>query len=258
MKVLRVHDSKIEILTTAGDFLVTGGAEGFVRLFDHQMRLMGWFEDFKAGAISSISFARKKVAKSDSPLALPHFVVATRKGIVLSVNPKIAEEPDPKRREGKAILHATDGQVLGAASHPHKNRLTMASSSGLVQTWEFSDGGCTLHKYRKLEKTHGTCVAYDPKGVYLAIGSSNGTIRFLSASSLKDVNKGNFRNGKAGVTLICFSKDSNYFAAADQDNCVSLFKFTGEGRKIETNRSSSSVSDAIGTFSNFDQLRYFR
>jgi hypothetical protein len=57
LKVVRLHGAAITHLSSIGDFVVTGGADGLVRFFDAGMRLCAWFEEIAAGPITSISFA---------------------------------------------------------------------------------------------------------------------------------------------------------------------------------------------------------
>lgn len=59
LKIIRLHGAAITHLSSIGDFVVTGGADGLVRLFDSGMRLCAWFEDINAGPIVCVSFATK-------------------------------------------------------------------------------------------------------------------------------------------------------------------------------------------------------
>lgn len=59
LKVIRLHGAAIRHLSSIGEFVVTGGADGLVRLFDAGMRLCAWFEQLDAGPINCVSFATK-------------------------------------------------------------------------------------------------------------------------------------------------------------------------------------------------------
>lgn len=59
LKIIRLHGASINHLSSFGDFVVTGAADGLVRFFDGGMRLCAWFEDMAAGPITSVSFATK-------------------------------------------------------------------------------------------------------------------------------------------------------------------------------------------------------
>jgi WD40 repeat protein len=59
VKIIRLHGAAIQHLSSIGDFVVTGGADGLVRMFDGGMRLCAWFEQMDAGPITCVSFATK-------------------------------------------------------------------------------------------------------------------------------------------------------------------------------------------------------
>lgn len=59
LKIIRLHGAAIRHLSSIGDFVVTGSADGLVRLFDGGMRLCAWFEQLEAGPITCVSFATK-------------------------------------------------------------------------------------------------------------------------------------------------------------------------------------------------------
>lgn len=49
IKLMRIHSSPITLLSTVGDFIVSGGEDGYVRFFDPLLRIVAWFEDLGAG-----------------------------------------------------------------------------------------------------------------------------------------------------------------------------------------------------------------
>jgi WD40 repeat protein len=59
LKIIRLHGAAIKHLSSIGNFVVTGGADGLVRMFDGGMRLCAWFESMDAGPITCVSFATK-------------------------------------------------------------------------------------------------------------------------------------------------------------------------------------------------------
>lgn len=59
LKIIRLHGAAITHLEAHGHFVVTGGADGLVRLFDSGMRLCAWFEGINAGPVTCVSFATK-------------------------------------------------------------------------------------------------------------------------------------------------------------------------------------------------------
>ena len=80
-KVVRLHNSAVSVLLTDGEYLVSGGADGLVRFFDFDFRIIAWFEDLDAGPVASVSFAvpppsqGKGGSKDGAVLTCPDFVV---------------------------------------------------------------------------------------------------------------------------------------------------------------------------------------
>lgn len=70
LKIIRLHGAAINHLSTCGTFVVTGGADGLVRMFDAGMRLCAWFEDLAAGPIVCVSFATR--TKGGQGMQEPH------------------------------------------------------------------------------------------------------------------------------------------------------------------------------------------
>jgi WD40 repeat protein len=121
IKLLRLHNSAINCITTAAKkYILTGGEDGFVKVYDNQLRLLLWFEKLRAGPIMSITFSNTKtsphltslgadaVEKNEhkegiskmyrliisaavvSGLDIPEFVVSTRSGKILQLHKNLA------------------------------------------------------------------------------------------------------------------------------------------------------------------------
>lgn len=76
LKIIRLHGAAIKHLSTMGDFVVTGGADGLVRMFDGGMRLCAWFESMDAGPITCVSFATKGQQQPSAAMHLSRCVCA--------------------------------------------------------------------------------------------------------------------------------------------------------------------------------------
>lgn len=57
IKLMRIHQQAITFLGTIGDYIVSGGRDGYVRFYDPLLRIVAWFEDLEAGPITAISFS---------------------------------------------------------------------------------------------------------------------------------------------------------------------------------------------------------
>ena len=53
----------VTFLSTIGDYIVSGGQDGFVRFYDPLLRIVAWFEDLAAGPVTGLSFSLAMPAK---------------------------------------------------------------------------------------------------------------------------------------------------------------------------------------------------
>src|SRR5690606_33428609 len=98
LKVVRVHKSAINVLTSVGRFIVTGGEDGCVRFFDFQLRIEAWYEEFNGGPITSVSFEKikKEVDKTSRPESGKDSLKSTPKSTArLSSAKEIEKEKNP-------------------------------------------------------------------------------------------------------------------------------------------------------------------
>ena len=59
VKVVRAHQNAcINCITTIGPFVVTGGAEGYVRFFDPQLRTLAWSDEIKIFGVRMLRMVR--------------------------------------------------------------------------------------------------------------------------------------------------------------------------------------------------------
>jgi WD40 repeat protein len=146
IKIMKLTSSSgISLIDTVADkFVVTGGADGAVRFFDFQFRVVGWFEDIQQGPVTSISFAANMSRKAKSTngegdgevastFSVPDFVVATELGKVIHM------ESPMVNTHTRTYTHAHTHN-----SHPHTH--------AHVHTYTHTDG---LHKQ---ERSAGRCV----------------------------------------------------------------------------------------------------
>lgn len=55
--VLLLCVQAVTFLGTIGDYIVSGGADGFVRFYDPLLRIVAWFEDLGAGPVIGVSYS---------------------------------------------------------------------------------------------------------------------------------------------------------------------------------------------------------
>ena len=75
----------------------------------------------------------------DLDLHVADFIATTKRGNILSIDPKIFEELDKKKREGRILLNFQDASVDGLAAHPLKSQLAICGGSGLIQLWDYNE-----------------------------------------------------------------------------------------------------------------------
>lgn len=75
-KKIKLCDSSILTIGVVNSYIVIGSADGGVRFFDVRFRLEGYFEDFNAGPVTSISFSDVE-DEHESSLQVPEFVIGT-------------------------------------------------------------------------------------------------------------------------------------------------------------------------------------
>ncbi|KAJ3263699.1 hypothetical protein HDU76_012260, partial [Blyttiomyces sp. JEL0837] len=162
-------------------YIVTGGEDGFVKIFDLQFRLILWFEKLRAGPIKSICFSASAAAENDSSqsilsgLNFPEFVVSTSHSRVLLLNNDIRlKTSDDKNsnkgtvsRENKAgeTVHSTHGSpevktliegqyadVYDLAIHPSMHRFAVGGHSGILQVWDYSTKSMIIDRHFEIQQ----------------------------------------------------------------------------------------------------------
>ena len=112
--MVKLHSGPIHFLVTAGQYLVSGGADGHIRFFDFNFRVVAWFEDLDAGPVSSISFAHQPSAFKSAPdaeLACPDFVIGTTNALIVACNAAMFGELEPDARRGTLLVQGQDAAV---------------------------------------------------------------------------------------------------------------------------------------------------
>ncbi|MEW5317091.1 MAG: hypothetical protein WDW38_008421 [Sanguina aurantia] len=128
IKLMRVHKSPITFLSTVGDYIVTGGEDGFLRFFDPLLRIVAWFEDIGCGPITCASFAAslpERLASADmadtlNKFVVPDFVVSTAQSQIVAVVSAAFEEFEADKRRGRALLDCMPTDLAGLATHPSR------------------------------------------------------------------------------------------------------------------------------------------
>ena len=230
LKIVRIHNGGVTFLSVVGGYIVSGGLEGFVRFLDQKLRIVAWFEELNGGPVISISFDRVAGATHDGQLSnveenfsCPDFVVSTANAMIIDVPSRAFRSNDPELQRGKLLVQGQDQPIMCIAAHPSLPRLAIGGYSGNLHLWEYTTRRVLLLSIFRNLLVH--TLAFDPRALYLGVGFTNGVVKVLDANSLEEVQS--FRPKTPDcVTLLTFSHDSHFFATADAEGCVGLYKYT--------------------------------
>ena len=113
-------------------FIVTGGLDGAVRMFDFRLRLLSWYENIEAGPITSISIVMPQAPHSEAfgptsgdtrqdqlkqqfgSVILRDFIVGTQRGSIVLVAAAVFELVEPERRRGDLLYQGLPGRVTAS------------------------------------------------------------------------------------------------------------------------------------------------
>ncbi|XP_075034087.1 cilia- and flagella-associated protein 251 isoform X2 [Mixophyes fleayi] len=228
LKLMHLQKDAITVLTAHDRYYVTGDAQGHVKFYDQQLQLINWYSHLNLTSISSISFSNcPHVAASDKTtypqdcsikgdqFAIRNFIVSTSEGLVLRVF-----------TDGtvlKKVLQEPSEAVHALACHPCTTQIAYGSYNGVLKVWDYKDRHDFISRiFGKGKSVH--CLSYDPKGLYLAAGFTDGSVHILDAVTLEDETKEPFKYATGSITHISFSHDSHYLATADEEFTVTLFQ----------------------------------
>ncbi|XP_072043906.1 cilia- and flagella-associated protein 251-like [Amphiura filiformis] len=229
-KLVRLQEKGITVLTTTDRYVVTGDVSGHVKFYDQQLRMSNWYNEFGVGPINSISFAyaaqftplprEDSDYPPDATINASQFV--TRNYTLSTTTAQVALiVADGSRVK---MIHAEhDAAIHSMAAHPTEPFIAIGSYSGLLKIWNYKTK--TLVASRTFPRGHLVrCLAFDPKGMYLGIGFTNGYVYILDSLTLDNEVPEPFRYSRDAVMHCTFSLDSQWMATADADYCVTLFK----------------------------------
>ncbi len=224
-KLVKLHAGAIHVIETLGNLIVTGGADGHVRVFDADFKILAWYEDLDAGPVTSVSFAHESSGNfsgfSAGRLRCPDFVVTTASSLIVSCQASMFDEVSAEDRRGKLLVQGQDAPVHGLAAHHSLPRFACAGYSGLLQLWDYEERRLLL--LRMFEHLQGHALAFSPgDGELLACGFTNGTIKIMGGSTLHEL--ASFRHSRSCITHVAFSASSEYFASACDDRAVAVYR----------------------------------
>mmetsp|Transcript_12567 Transcript_12567/g.27123 ORF Transcript_12567/g.27123 Transcript_12567/m.27123 type:complete len:896 (+) Transcript_12567:296-2983(+) len=229
IKLMRIHSQAITFLSTIGDYIVSGGKDGFIRFYDPLLRIVAWFEDLAAGPILGVSFSSVLAEKvSNAELAdtinrfmVPDFVVATEEAKILAVQSASFEEYEASRRKGTLVLEPMITDVVHVVAHPTCAEFAIVGSGGTLQRWDMVSHACVAS--RTFPKQTPTKIAYSRDGAFMVVGFEGGYINIVNTADLQDLHTA--RNTPAKITAVACSTTGEQVALADETHQVLLYAY---------------------------------
>ncbi|KAJ7994271.1 hypothetical protein DPEC_G00264160 [Dallia pectoralis] len=231
VKLIPLQKDGITVLTLTDSFIVTGDTLGHVKFYDENFKLINWYSEYNLDPITSISFSSEVPPESSrgcsvrdctleaKPFVVRNFVLSTDSATVVQVTAGVLQT---LLREHREALHAV-------ACHPHHPRVAMGSHSGVLKVWDYERKVSICSRVFETDEQI-QCIAYDPKGFYLAVGFVSGAVLILDACSLQNEAEASFKYSPDCITHITFSPDSLYLATADTGKAVMVFRMSsGKG-----------------------------
>jgi WD40 repeat protein/Ca2+-binding EF-hand superfamily protein len=220
VKVINVHKSAVTTLEIHGGYIVTGGADGLLKFYDFQFRLIAWFEELKAGPITSISFATTAHTGDREKFHCQPFIIATSNAAVIRLTDAVyydvtgADQPE-------ILLRNHTGNVKAIAVNPNDGRVVTGSDSGELIQWDLVNHAAVNRL--TFEKLAVSALAYDPCEDFLAVGFTNGALYVVTTENFDEVYHQRITKS-ASITDIQYSSDSSFLACTLDDNTLALFR----------------------------------
>ena len=220
VKVIQLHKSAVTTLEIHNNYIVTGGADGVVKFFDFQFRLISWFEEINNGPITSISFAQTSQPSDKEKFSCQPFIVATSNAAVLRLTDQICFDVTGQHQP-EIILRNHTGNVKAIAVNPNDGRVVTGSDTGELIQWDIVNHlACNRLQVDKLSVS---ALRYDPREDFLAVGFTNGTISVVTTENFDEVYQQKIAKNCA-VIDIQYSDDSSFLAAILDDQTLALFR----------------------------------
>ncbi|XP_018608319.1 cilia- and flagella-associated protein 251 [Scleropages formosus] len=233
IKLIPLQDDGITVLTLNQSFIVTGDIRGHVKFYDNKFKLMTWFSEFNLDPITSISFSKEtdiamleygeNCSLEAKQFVVQNFVVSTATAMVVYV--------DAQDGVLQMLVQGDSEAVHAVVCHPLQPFVAFGSHCGVLNIWDYQQKKPNCRKSFPEEKIQ--CLAYDPQGLYLAVGFASGAVKVMEVLTLEDEDVEYLKYSKNGITHITFSMDSRFLATADAGNAVMVFQLAYEdSRKV--------------------------
>ena len=218
-KMVKLHLTSIDFLTYSNGYVITGGADGYVRFYDNKLRLTAWFEDMGAGPITSVSFcdflpASSTTSKKD--LLIPDFMIGTTTGLIIALESQCFDSPHYEERRGKVVHEAIPRDIKSLAVNPVAPEFIVCCPEGLVQLWDFTEKVKIVE--REFEKQEVLDIDYFSNGKASVVCFADGMVAIID-SDLQDIQTLKMTNPMVKVKM---APTNTMFALQDTTNIITI------------------------------------
>lgn len=220
VKVIGLHKSAVTTLEIHNNYIVTGGADGIVKFYDFQFRLIAWFEEIKNGPITSISFANTSAPCDREKFSCQPFIVATATAAVLRLTDQVCFDVTGAHQP-EILLRNHTGNVKAIAVNPNDGRVVTGSDKGELIQWDIVNHLAVNRVV--MDKLQVSALRYDPCEDFLAVGFTNGSISVVTTENFDEVYQQRIAKG-VSITDIQYSADSSFLACTLSDSTLALFR----------------------------------
>ncbi|GBG25699.1 Echinoderm microtubule-associated protein-like 1 [Hondaea fermentalgiana] len=214
------HEGAVLCVYSCGEGLVSGGKDGFVRMWTPGLEMKAQFEVSQGlHSIRSVCWSPEE----------NRIVVANRACEIVEIS---AADGTDLNNGVPVIQGHYKHELWGLAMHPTKPEYCTVGDDQMVRVWDVA-----THKMLKSVKldTMARAVTYSPDGSKIAIGlgarvgkgrqKKDGSFVVLNEKDLVMVHEG--RNSKQWITDIKYSPDGATLAVGSYDNSVYLYDIGG-------------------------------
>ncbi|KAK6175613.1 hypothetical protein SNE40_014034 [Patella caerulea] len=143
------------------------------------------------------------------------------------------------------VIQGNSEEVWAIASVPNEAMFITAGHDQLVMKWS-TDSHAII--WRVQSDTPCVSVAVCPKGILVAVGTSNGRLLILKAEDGSQVTT--TQVGKAQINAVNFSPDSNMLAIGGYDGFIHVFTINSAGQFFKTH--SAALKNSVAFVSQID------
>nr|XP_021487003.1 cilia- and flagella-associated protein 251 [Meriones unguiculatus] len=226
-KLVHLQKEGITVLTSVDSYIVIGDVKGNIKFYDFNLSVVNWYSNLKLGPIRILSFSKtpagppteKSILPTDCTLKGDPFIV--RNIIIGTLDATVYHLTADGTKLEKLFVEPKDA-IYALSCHPYQPLIAIGSVCGMIKVWDYKKKVYLFS--RVFEKGLGVqSLAYNPEGVLLGAGFTEGTVYILDAMSLENESPEPFKYSRTSVTHVSFSHDSNYMATADISFTVAVY-----------------------------------